>query len=455
MPGGIVKIADVSDFISPSQACILPLPESNKKTESLVGIRKKNEPRPIKNDKISVSLKDCLACSGCITTAETVLIEEQNVTEMFERMANSKIVFVTIAPQSLCSIGAHFNWTAAETAIRLTNFFKQKGAHYVVDSSFARILSLDVLAEEFTKRNFENRTPEMVLSGVCPGFVCYAEKKKTDVLDRLSTVRSPQGISGSIVKDYLRRTMNWDVDDLYHVAVMPCYDKKLEASRPEYVVPETSLKEVDCVVTPTELQTFLQETEFALNSHVQSTNQIDWLKAFENGRVISDLPNEGSGGYTEHLVRLILDHFAAQNINVDTKREALLDLEYITLQPENGRSLMLMKAYGFRNIQNLMRKLRLKKLAPDFVEVMACPRGCLNGGGQIRNPDPQIQEAQLNRTTELYTQIETEGKSNFIDEARRLRAHWNEINPNYQNHFLAQFHAVSELLPNSVAALQW
>ncbi|KAI6240847.1 Trafficking protein particle complex subunit 2-like protein [Aphelenchoides fujianensis] len=438
MPGGVVKIADVSDFISPSQACILPMPDAGKQSETLVGLRTKSDPRPAKTAdaaKISVSLKDCLACSGCITTAETVLIEEQNAAEMFEADGHGEGRPRHGRPAA--ALRRPFDSPASSNTRERTTYSTRPSPA----SS-----PLDVLAEEFTRRNLENEKPEVILSTACPGFVCYAEKKKKEVVSKLSAVRSPQGISGAMVKDYLCRAMDWKPEDVYHVALMPCYDKKLEASRPEFVVPGSTVKEVDCVVTPTELQSYLEEAGDLLNTPTASPSVVpfEWLTAFERGLVIPDLPDEGSGGYTEHL-----------DSQRKSKREATVDLEYITLQPPTGRSLMLMKAYGFRNIQNLMRKLRLKKLAPDFVEVMACPRGCLNGGGQIRHPDPQQQEAQLEATTRLYTRIDSNEKPDLAAEARRLRSQWAEMSPDYQQFFVAQFHAVPDALPNSVASLQW
>lgn len=134
-------------------------------------------------------------------------------------------------------------------AMRISAFFKGKGATHVVDSSFARFLSHKLVADELMER-LEKKGPLPLLSSVCPGFVLYSEKTgEEDLLPLLSKVRSPQALSGSLVKDYLAKKMNVRADDIFHATVMPCSDKKLEASRSDFVVSGTQIKEVDCVIS--------------------------------------------------------------------------------------------------------------------------------------------------------------------------------------------------------------
>lgn len=166
-------------------------------------------------------------------------------------MSESKFSVVTVSPQSLCSIAVCLNESPFESAKRLSHFFETRGASYIIDSSFGRYISRKLLYEEFCKKYFQknNTDRKPLLTGICPGFVCYAEKTHGDLLVPLiSRVKSPQAISAILIKDFLRRKLKIkNISDIFHVCVMPCYDKKLEASRPNFITNKCS--DVDLVVT--------------------------------------------------------------------------------------------------------------------------------------------------------------------------------------------------------------
>ncbi|VDK29814.1 unnamed protein product [Gongylonema pulchrum] len=219
--------------------------------ESEVGevrIRGKSKASTVGNEsakkKVTVTLNDCLACSGCITSAETVLIKEQSKPKFLEGLKHAKLSVLTISPQSIASIAYRRGIHWSETAKLIARIFKSLGVHYVVDSSFGRLLTLSLSYEEF-KRLPPEKQP--IFSGICPGFVCYAEKTHgTLLVPHISCVRSPQAMMGALVKDYLARKLDIKPEDIFHAAVMPCFDKKLEASRPDF---GTNYREVDCVLS--------------------------------------------------------------------------------------------------------------------------------------------------------------------------------------------------------------
>ncbi|PIO55891.1 hypothetical protein TELCIR_22718, partial [Teladorsagia circumcincta] len=162
--------------------CIIPL-ETRIVEEPLVAVRKRE---PVKNGAkkgaVKISLNDCLACSGCITSAETVLVEEQSITRLLEGMSSKQLSVITVCPQSVCSIAVKRNISVPQAA-------------------------------------------KLIAS-------------------------SPQAVTGALVKDYLSRRLEVPIDSIYHAAVMPCFDKKLEASRPDFYVPGTdSARETDCVIS--------------------------------------------------------------------------------------------------------------------------------------------------------------------------------------------------------------
>ncbi|KRT81893.1 hypothetical protein AMK59_5582 [Oryctes borbonicus] len=214
-----------------------------------------------KLSKVEITLADCLACSGCITSAESVLITAQSQDELLKVFAennskkqndpaNAKLIIITVSIQPILSLSARYDLTPNECAGRLSGYFKSLGADIVVDMTIAEDFALLENEREFIKRyrtresdNVKNILP--MLASSCPGWVCYAEKTHGSyILPYISTTKSPQQIMGSLIKNWVGTKQ-----DVYHVTVMPCYDKKLEAAREDFFNQNTQSRDVDCVIT--------------------------------------------------------------------------------------------------------------------------------------------------------------------------------------------------------------
>ncbi|RWS24171.1 tetratricopeptide repeat containing cytosolic Fe-S cluster assembly factor-like protein, partial [Leptotrombidium deliense] len=331
--------------------CIKPV-----KKENVVGIHTKK--------KVDITLGDCLACSGCITSAETVLIAKQSHKELFSVLnenkvnpENSRVIVVSLSHQSIASLAAKFGLTFQEAAEKLSSLFREIGASYVFDLTFARHISLIESQKEFEQR-FANGTP--VLTSTCPGFVCYAEKTHGELLvPYLSRVRSPQQIMGAFVKYVWRSQMRID-KKIYHVTVMPCYDKKLEASREEFLNDE--VHDVDCVLTPVEIEEMLDMFGTTLSTYKSS--KLDCLiPELENADIATHL-GSGSGGFTENVFR----HAAHLLFNESISRDAPLEFQIrrnrdfleVNLEDKitNKKLLSFAIVNGFRNIQTLVQRIK-------------------------------------------------------------------------------------------------
>ena len=148
-----------------------------------------------------------------------------------------------------------YNLTTELAARHLAGYFKELGADYVLHTKIADDLALIEARKEFVERyKSENidKTAKILpmLSSSCPGWVCYAEKTHGNfILPYISTTRSPQQIMGMLVKQFLSTQLRVAADKIYHVTLMPCYDKKLEASREDFFSEVTNSKDVDCVLT--------------------------------------------------------------------------------------------------------------------------------------------------------------------------------------------------------------
>jgi iron only hydrogenase large subunit-like protein len=220
--------------------------------------------------------------SGCVTTAETVLIEAQSIDELITRLEDRnqwKQVVFSIAPQVLASLGAAYQLPMPECYRKLTTFFRQYlRADFIFDTSFSRDLALLEQAAEFVARfqHKQGSDPSAapatlpMLASSCPGWICYAEKTHGSyILPYISTTKSPQQIMGSLVKTFLPKVLQQrQVDpsapidlaagNILHVSIMPCFDKKLEASRQDFYSDLLQSHDVDLVLTSTEVQQLLQ-----------------------------------------------------------------------------------------------------------------------------------------------------------------------------------------------------
>jgi iron only hydrogenase large subunit-like protein len=279
-------------------------------------------------------------------------------------------------------------------------------------SETAQDISLIEAREEFVHRFRLNQQQEAggasaalpVLASECPGWICYAEKSQADALPHISAVKSPQQIMGTLVKQHLAHSLGVSPALVYHVTLMPCYDKKLEASRDDFFLAAHGTREVDCVLATNEVVELLAERtpgggsssgggggDFAsvvespldaLFSNVDAEQQVLYAAAAEAG---------GSGGYLEAVFR----HAARTLFAVELPALAPLpyragrnaDTREVALEVDGAKVLSFATAYGFRNIQNVTRQVKTGALKHQYVEIMACPAGCLNGGGQIKAAD--------------------------------------------------------------------
>ncbi|NWI02442.1 NARFL factor, partial [Tichodroma muraria] len=368
-----------------------------------------------KLEKARVTLDDCLACSGCITSAESVLVRQQSHGELRSLLAlnraaaahEQKLVVVSVSPQSRASLAARCKLGLLEAAQKLTTFLKS--VHYVFDTTFSRNFSLLESQQEFVRRfhkQADDKKALPMLASACPGWICYAEKTHGSfIIPHISTTKSPQQVMGSLVKGYFAEQQHLPPDRIYHVTVMPCYDKKLEASRPDFFNQEYQTRDVDCVITTGEVLKLLEQEGVSLAD--VDPAPLDTLLGGA-GTELSSHAGGGSGGYLEHVFRHAAQQLFGIHVgSIHYKPLKNKDFQEVTLERDGEVLLHFALAYGFRNIQNLVQKLKRGKCPYHYVEVMACPSGCLNGGGQIRLEGESSKE-ELQQVERLYESLRAE-----------------------------------------------
>ena len=433
---GALQISDLDDFILPSQECIKPV-----KVGKAVAAGKKVSKAKLKiedggtgagdddggegvaaktYEKATITLADCLACSGCITSAETVLIEMQSGKQLekilAEKTAGAEGAFthivLTMQLQPILSIAQKFDAkSGTEAAEKLATFAKSIGVDVVTDLAMAEKMSLVELRKEFIERKVGGNGRLPLLSSSCPGWICYAEKTHGSwILPYVSRVKSAQQIMGSYVKGYYARKNGLDPKKVCHVSLMPCFDKKLEASREDFTDEDTGVKDVDLVVTTVEVEEMLQNRGVNLLNLDQDKSNIDDLFG-RRGKAPFSASNygSGSGGYANDLFVHAVKNIHGEAVDPGKVKYASVknaDFSETCFKGDNGEALLRFGvANGFRNIQNLVQKLKRSKGGStfDFVEVMACPAGCLNGGAQARPQQDMTQKEALIKLEESFS----------------------------------------------------
>lgn len=465
---GALTLTDLNDFITPSQACIKPVevlssPEDGKQpgtafteikidsTGSYYEVSSSNQDTPTstgaerKLQQAQISLNDCLACSGCITSAESVLITLQSHNEVLNVLSanpppsspDHKFPVISIAPQSLASLAATVSSTS-RFPVSLLQILRRVqafcigvlGFERVYDTTFARHIALLEHTQEFWERKRDEGGARLpMLASACPGWVCYAEKTHAEMLPFIARGKSPQQVMGTLIKTWLGGIWGKRPDQIYHVSVMPCYDKKLEASRQDFYDEVYSTRDVDCVITTGELELLMRERGWDLSVPVENETTPRQPTLIGQEPVLPELvqhPGTSSGSYL-HTLMSAITRTSPDPLETSTRTIRSSDYEEYVLRNQRTGEVVFKgaKCYGFRNLQNVVRKVgketgvqvgrgaagrvagavrvRARKVGVggeaetkgyDYVEVMACPGGCVSGGGQLR-PIAQASQKQV------------------------------------------------------------
>ena len=249
-----------NDLLTPAVACYKPMqiekaapPQPKRPVQLQFEDEDAGPPKPA---IARITLNDCLACAGCVTTEEAAFVTQQSTAEFLQRLQAGKdeLLVVSVSTAAWGGLGVHYQLGLRETFRRLSSFLKSLGCHHVFDCDLANDLHLSQVAAEFVERfrtaqaaaaaaaagsaeaaaaaAARAAAPLPLLTASCPGWVQYAERKQgAAVLPHLSRVRSPQQIAGVLVKRLHAANAGVPPSRVYHVAVAPSFDQKLEATR--------------------------------------------------------------------------------------------------------------------------------------------------------------------------------------------------------------------------------
>eukprot|EP01125_Pyxidicula_operculata_P000288 TRINITY_DN10350_c0_g1_i1.p1 TRINITY_DN10350_c0_g1~~TRINITY_DN10350_c0_g1_i1.p1 ORF type:complete len:487 (-),score=92.94 TRINITY_DN10350_c0_g1_i1:58-1518(-) len=364
------------------------------------GSCKKLEPKKI-------NLHDCLSCGGCPNAEETILkVPKLANWELLREKLNSEqrqSVVVSLSAQSRCSLASYYRITQEDLVSKLTTILKDRHTKYLFDISFARELSLLASAQEFLERKHNNDTLP-IMSGSCPGWVTYAETSQHNkyILPYISVVKSPQQVMGSLVKYHFSKKISKPVSDIFHITIMPCSDRQRESNRPEFLNKEENCKEVDMVLTTTEFLQYLNSEYPNFESTTPSTIDPMFVNMNNEGKFFSS-----GGGPSDGYLEYVFKHAARSMYSVNDPEinykyvGKTKDFKELSLIVDGKEVLKFAAVYGFRNILTVLKQIKTNTSPYHYIEVMACPSGCTNGGGQIEAPSENPEEV-LQRVNNLY-----------------------------------------------------
>ena len=364
----------------------------------------------------SMSAVVCTNCGQCINHCPTgALVEKNYIEEVWEAIANpNKHVVVQTAPAVRIGLGEELGFEPGSRATgRMVAALKRLGFDSVLDTDFTADLTIMEEGTELLtrlKKALVDHDPNVKLpmaTSCSPGWIKYIEHLYPEYLDNLSTCKSPQQMFGALAKTYYAKARNLEPDKIVSVSIMPCTAKKFEANRPEMF--DSGYRDVDYVLTTRELAIMIKQA--GINFKALEEAKYDRLMGESTG---AGVIFGATGGVMEAALRTAYEIITGRevpfkNLDIIAVRgmEGVREANVKITEPLpawaflDGVELKCAIAHGLVNAKKVMDAVKSGKKQYHFIEIMACPGGCLGGGGQ---PIPTSPEIRKKRAEAIYAE---------------------------------------------------
>ena len=331
----------------------------------------------------------CVGCGQCSVVCPTgAIVVKSNIKSVWKAINDPAVkTTVQIAPAVRVALGRELGVRDGENVMgKIVAALRRMGFDEVYDTTFGADLTVLEETEEFLARIEEGKNIPLITS-CCPGWIQYAEKKHPELLENISTCRSPMQMLASILKDQSAQSSRKP----FHVAIMPCTAKKFEAARPEFTKDGEPI--VDVVLTTQELIRMIKESGIMFNELEPEAVNMPFATVSGAGVIFGV-----TGGVTEAVLRRVSSSKSRTALNMIEKAgqrgsEGIRELEV----PYGEAVLHIAVASGLGNAEKVIERMKNGEHF-DFIEIMACPGGCVCGGGQ---PFATVQD-QKERGKGLY-----------------------------------------------------
>lgn len=366
---------------------------------------------------------NCTFCGQCTTVCPTGALKEKSyINEVWNAINDpSKRVVVQTAPAVRAALGEEFGYEPGTLVTgKMAAALRMLGFDDVFDTNFAADLTILEEGTEFLGRVKQFLGGEEVslpmITSCSPGWIKYIEHNFPDQLGHLSTCKSPHMMLGALAKNYYAKNLEVDKNDMYVVSIMPCTAKKFEVTREEMI------EDVDVVLTTRELAKMIKDA--GIEFTMLANEAFDTPFGLSSGA--ADIFGT-TGGVMEAALRTVYEVVTGKDAPFDNLHvEAVMGLESIKegtlvfeeVLPEyaglEGKEVKVAVASGLSNARVLMEQIKSGTSPYLFIEIMACPGGCISGGGQPRMTTAEIRTKRMNA---IYRE----------DEGKKLRkSHKNE-----------------------------
>lgn len=375
------------------------------------------------------SLNDvnCTFCGQCIEACPTgALHEKETINDVWTKLKDpDSIVIVQTAPAVRVALGEEFGMgIGINVTGKMVTALKRLGFDKVFDTNTGADLTIMEEANEFINR-FKNNDNLPMITSCSPGWVKYIEMNYPELLPHLSSCKSPHEMFGAIIKTYYAKKENIDPKKIYVVSVMPCIAKKFERQREE--MKEGELFDVDNVITTRELARMIKQANIEFNKLEDSKFDNPMGEATGAGAIFGV-----TGGVMEAALRTAQDTLTGESLpQIDFEEvRGTQNIKRATIEID-GKEIKVVAASGLANAKTILEEIKQGKADYQFVEIMACPGGCIMGGGQpIKSSKIQAEvDVKKLRSQALYS----------IDEKSVIRkSHENPVMKKIYKEFLGK-----------------
>ena len=388
---------------------------------------------------------NCTFCGQCIQNCPTAALhEKENIEEVWEKLKDkNKVVLVQTAPAVRVALGEEFGMPiGTNVAGKMVTALKRLNFDKVFDTNTGADFTIMEEASEFINRvlKSDDKKPLPMFTSCCPAWIRFIEMEYPEYLANLSSCKSPHEMFGAILKTYYAEKNNIDSKNIYVVSVMPCVAKKFERQRLE--MKNEELYNVDAVITTRELAKMIRQANISFEDLSDSEFDNPMGEATGAGAIFGT-----TGGVMEAALRTAQDLLTGKDLEEivfeDVRGEKGIKRATVNV---NGKDIRIIVTSGLGNARKVMEMVKAGKAEADFIEVMACPGGCIMGGGQpIKSSKIRRKyDVRKLRADALYT----------IDEKSTIRkSHQNPVIKQIYKEYLGEpnGHKAHELLHTTYA----